>query len=112
MVSIQPKEYKELKEYWDFQRKKEYNKEKVMKMCESFGGRLYDQFGPIPLQEVKDTIWSKIPQSEYEDPPEEWIPEDPNYRLWWETGDLDSSKLSKKAQDIIKGSLTKSKNSI
>ena len=32
MVSIQPKDYKELKEYWDFQRKKEYNKEKVMKM--------------------------------------------------------------------------------
>ena len=53
------------------------------------------------IQEVKDTIWSKIPQSEYEDPPEEWIPEDPNYRLWHETGDI-----------TIKGSLTKSKNSI
>ena len=112
MMAISEQSYKELKEYWDFQRKKEYNKEKVMKMCESFGGRLYDQFGTIPLQEVKDTIWTKIPQSEYEDPPEEWIPEDPNYRLWWETGDLDTSKLSKKAQEVIKGSLTKSKNSI
>ena len=101
MMAIPEKEYIELKEYWDFQRKKEYNKEKVMKMCESFGGRLYDQFGPIPLQEVKDTIWSKIPQSEYEDPPEEWIPEDPNYRLWHETGEL-----------ATKGSLTKKENSI
>ena len=82
MMAIPEKEYIELKEYWDFQRKKEYNKEKVIKMCESFGGRLYDQFGQVPLQEIKDTIWTRIPQSEYEEPPKDWVPEDPTYRLW------------------------------
>jgi hypothetical protein len=84
MMAIPEKEYIELKEYWDFQRKKEYNKEKVIKMCESFGGRLYDQFGQVPLQDIKDTIWTKIPQSEYEEPPKNWIPENPKYRLWSE----------------------------
>jgi len=82
MMAIPEKEYYELKEYWDFQRKKEYNKEKVIKMCDSFGGKLYDQFGQVPLQEIKDTIWTRIPQSEYEEPPSDWVPEDPKYRLW------------------------------
>tara|TARA_R100001480_G_scaffold53804_1_gene66995 strand:+ start:362 stop:538 length:177 start_codon:yes stop_codon:yes gene_type:complete len=51
-------------------------------MCDSFGGKLYDQFGQVPLQEIKDTIWTRIPQSEYEEPPSDWVPEDPKYRLW------------------------------
>ena len=81
-MAIPEKEYYDLKEYWDFQRKKEYNREKVIKMCDSFGGKLYDQFGQVPLQEIKDTIWTRIPQSEYEEPPSDWVPEDPKYRLW------------------------------
>ena len=35
MMAIPEKEYINLKEYWDFQRKKEYNKEKVIKIIEA-----------------------------------------------------------------------------
>ena len=87
-MAIQQDEYLKLKDYYDFQRKKEYNKEKVMKMCEQMGGKLYDEYGQVPLQVVKDTIWTRIPQEEYEEPPKDWIPEDPNYRLWNEEGSL------------------------
>ena len=27
-------------------------------------------------------LWTKIPQSEYEDPPKWWVPENEKYRLW------------------------------
>ena len=47
MMAIQPKEYEELKEYWDFQRKKEYNKVKVFEMFKS---------GVSPLSEEMETI--------------------------------------------------------
>ena len=43
-MAISEKEYNELKEYWDFQRKKEYNKEKYLKMCDKFSGRFYNDF--------------------------------------------------------------------
>ena len=35
---ITNKSYKDLKEYWDFQRKKEYNREMVFGMADQFEG--------------------------------------------------------------------------
>jgi hypothetical protein len=31
---------------------------------------------------MKQMLWTKIPQSEYEDPPKWWVPENEKYRLW------------------------------
>ena len=84
MMAIQEKEYKELKEYWDFQRKKEYNKEKVYNMADKFEGRIFSEFGPVSTSDMKETIWARIPMEEYEEPPKNWIPADENYRLWYE----------------------------
>ena len=67
-MAIQQKEYIDLKEYWDFQRKKEYNKERVFAMADKFEGRAFTEFGPVNIEEMKQMLWTKIPQSEYEDP--------------------------------------------
>ena len=81
-MAIQPKEYEELKEYWDFQRKKEYNKERIFAMADKFEGRAFTEFGTVNIEEMKQMLWTKIPQSEYEDPPKWWVPENEKYRLW------------------------------
>ena len=51
-MAIQEKEYIHLKEYWDFQRKLEYNKEQVYKMADNFSGRMYSEFGPVNIDKV------------------------------------------------------------
>ena len=51
---ITNKSYKDLKEYWDFQRKKEYNREMVFNMAESFEGRVYNDFGMVNLEDMKN----------------------------------------------------------
>ena len=83
-MAIQEKDYKDLKEYWDYQRKIEYNKECVYKMAEKFEGRAYNDFGPIHIDDVKTMLWDKIKSTEYEDPPKSWIPRDPKFRFEWE----------------------------
>ena len=82
MMAISEKSYNELKEYWDFQRKKEYKKEKIFEMAERFQGRIFSDFGPVSIEDMKQTLWTKIPMEEYEEPPNGWVPQDPNYRLW------------------------------
>ena len=81
-MAISEKEYNELKPYWDFQRKKEYNKERIFAMADKFEGRAFTEFGPVNIEEMKQMLWTKIPQSEYEDPPKWWVPENEKYRLW------------------------------
>ena len=100
MMAIQPKEYNALKEYWDYQRKVQYNKEQIFAMAKRFEGRTYNDFGPVHIDEVKTMLWNKIQPQEYEDPPEDWVPEDPKYRLWHED-QLDSTKLSPKARKVV-----------
>ena len=41
-MAISKKSYEELKEYWDYQRKIEYNKEMVYFMADKFKGRVYN----------------------------------------------------------------------
>ena len=79
---ITKEQYKDLKEYWDYQRKIAYNKEMVFMMADNFEGRVYNDFGMIHIDNVKTILWDKIPPSEYEDPPRGWIPKDPKFRLW------------------------------
>src|SRR5210317_715587 len=82
MTMIQPQEYKDLKEYWDYQRKVEYNREQVFKMADSFENRVYHEYGPVNSDEMKQMLWSRVPTSEYETPPAGWVPENEDYRLW------------------------------
>ena len=43
-MAISQKDYNNLKEYWDYQRKIEYNKEKIYMMAERFEGRAFNDF--------------------------------------------------------------------
>ena len=65
-MAIQEKDYKDLKEYWDYQRKIQYNKECVYRMAEKFEGRAYNDFGPIHIDDVKTMLWDKIKSDEYD----------------------------------------------
>ena len=50
MMAITKQSYKDLKEYWDYQRKVEYNKEVVHYMADKFEGRVYNDFGMVLIQ--------------------------------------------------------------
>jgi len=84
MMTIQPKDYNSKKEYWDYQRKVEYNREQVNMMSEKFEGRVYSDLGMLNTDEIKNKLWNKIDPAEYEDPPKDWVPKDPKFKLWHE----------------------------
>ena len=86
-MAIQQQEYIDLKEYWDFQRKKEYNKERIFAMADKFEGRAFTEFGPVNIEEMKQMLWTKIPQSEYEDP-KWWVQKTKNIDYGMKNGHL------------------------
>ena len=47
MMAIQQQEYIDLKEYWDFQRKKEYNKERIFKDVQINLKVAFTEFGQV-----------------------------------------------------------------
>ena len=83
-MAITKESYKDLKAYWDYQRKVEYNREVVHKMAEHFEGRVYNEMGMIDINEMKSVLWTKVKSQDYDEPKKGWVPEDPNYRFDWE----------------------------
>ena len=81
---ITKESYKDLKEYWDYQRKIAYNKEMVFMMADNFEGRVYNDFGMVSIDEMKDLLWLRVKPEDYEEPRKGWVPEDPKYRFEWE----------------------------
>ena len=53
-MSITKQSYTDLKEYWDFQRKIEYNKERLRALTKEMEGRVYSQFGMLNEKELFD----------------------------------------------------------
>ena len=65
-MAVSKEEYKKLKEYFDFQRKVEYNKEKLRKAVE------------VMLDEpdiLLNDIWGKMKEEEMVDAPKGWVPQ-------------------------------------
>ena len=81
---ITKKQYKDLKEYWDYQRKIAYNKEMVFMMADNFEGRVYNDFGMVNLDDMKDLLWTRVRPEDYEEPRKGWVPEDSKLRFEWE----------------------------
>ena len=81
---ITKESYKDLKEYWDYQRKIAYNKEMVFMMADNFEGRVYNDFGMVSLNDMKDLLWTRVRPEDYEEPRKGWVPEDPKLRFEWE----------------------------
>ena len=84
MMAITKQSYKNLKEYWDYQRKVQYNKEVVYRMADRFEGRVYNDFGMVDLNEMKNLLWTRVKSEDYEEPRKGWVPEDPKLRFEWE----------------------------
>jgi len=81
---ITKEQYKDLKEYWDYQRKIAYNKEMVFMMANNFEGRVYNDFGMVNIDDMKNLLWTRVRPEDYEEPRKGWVPEDPKLRFEWE----------------------------
>jgi hypothetical protein len=85
MPLISKLEYDNLKEYWDYQRKIQYNRERVQQIAEQYDGRIaMPEFGMLGEKEIFDIMWNKVKSSDYDDPPKDWIPNDDSLRFEWE----------------------------
>lgn len=81
---ISKEDYKDLKEYYDYQRKVAYNKEVVLNMAEKFEGRVYNDMGMVNMNEMKDLLWTRVKPKDYEEPRKGWVPQDEKLRFDWE----------------------------
>jgi hypothetical protein len=81
-MPISPEQYTDMKEYWDYQRKVEYNREQIEKMAMEFESRMYSDSDAISIEEFKSKLWSKIDTADYDDPPKNWVPKNEYYRFW------------------------------
>ena len=68
------KEYERLKEYYDFQRKKEYNREQLRDAIEEVEKR-------IGFSMSFDEMWSRLDEKDYQEAPNNWVPKDPAWRI-------------------------------
>mgnify|MGYP003997253263 FL=1 len=71
-MAVSKEEYKKLKEYFDFQRKGEYNKEKLRKAVE------------VMLDEPEilfNDIWGKMKEEEMVDVPKGWVPQNDKLKI-------------------------------
>ena len=71
-MSIPKKKYIELKAMYDFQRKVQYNKEKLRAAVE------------VMLEQpdlLFNDIWSKIKEEEMQEAPKDWIPKDDKLKI-------------------------------
>ena len=71
-MAVSKEEYKKLKEYFDFQRKVEYNKEKLRKAVE------------VMLDEPEilfNDIWSRMKEDEMIEAPKDWVPQDDKLKI-------------------------------
>ena len=80
-MPISEKDYYDLKEYWDFQRIREYNYEKLCEVCNNISNNFVFSNGKHG-DELVEHLWNKIDPSEFEKPPKDWVPKDKKLRLW------------------------------
>ena len=71
-MPISKEKYLELKPLYDFQRKKEYNKEKLQKAIEV----VFEN--PEVLMEE---IWSKMQEQDMVEVPNDWVPKDDSLKI-------------------------------
>ena len=90
---ISENEYNALKEYYDHQRLREYNKERVYDQVQEFLDRVEKmtkeegESNPLEhtLDEMVEKIWENTEEKDWHFPvPESWVPRDPKWRLWRE----------------------------
>ena len=71
-MPIPKKKYKELKAMYDFQRKVEYNKEKLRKAV---------NFMLDDPEALFQDIWGKMKEEEMIEAPKDWVPQDDKLKI-------------------------------
>jgi|TARA_R110000765_G_scaffold44202_1_gene91803 DNA relaxase NicK len=71
-MTIPKQKYKELKPMYDFQRKVEYNKEKLRKAV---------NFMLDDPEALFQDIWGKMKEEEMIEVPKDWVPENDNLKI-------------------------------
>ena len=71
-MPISKEKYLELKPMYDFQRKKQYNKEKLQKAIE-----IVFENPEVLIEE----IWSKMQEQDMVEVPKDWVPKDENLKI-------------------------------
>ena len=101
-LMITKTDYEDKKEYWDYQRLLEFNKEALKHKLLKVQGKVFTPMGELSTDDLFDDIWSKISSDELEKPFTGWIPEDVKYRFEWE-GDPNSPKQiePKKGRPVV-----------
>ncbi len=80
---ISKEDYMAQKPYWDYQRKVEYNREKVLKGCLNIikhFGETEDGF-QLEQGELFDRLWNEITPADYDEPESDWVPAKPELRI-------------------------------
>ena len=80
-MAISKQSYTDLKEYWDYQRLLEYNRELLKERLSKVNDTVYAQFGYINTDSMYDTIWNDIRPEDLETPVVGWVPKDEKYRI-------------------------------
>jgi len=95
-MAISEHSYNDLKEYWDFQRKLEYNREILKRNIQEFSPmKINPEMSHFNEDQIFDFMWARLDQDDYEDPPTEWTPKNEEYRLWNESEPLKQLQLPK-----------------
>ena len=76
-LMITREDYRELKEYWDYQRKVEYNREILRDQLEN----VHEDDPEIEIDRMFVEIWNHVEPVDYEDPPRGWIPKNAKFRV-------------------------------
>lgn len=87
-MAIAEKDYIDLKAYWDYQRKLEYNRELLRKQIVNVQNKYNFHYPEMSPDEMFTLLWGKITETDLESPPKTWIPEDEKYKLWKELNQL------------------------
>jgi len=53
-------------------------------MAEKFEGRVYNDFGMVNIDEMKNLLWTRVKSEDYEEPKRGYVPKDPKLRFEWE----------------------------
>ena len=82
-IMISREDYMAQKPYWDYQRKVEYNREKVLKGCLNIikhFGETEDGF-QLEEGELFERLWNEITPADYDEPDADWVPAKPELRI-------------------------------
>ena len=67
-LMITKTDYEDKKEYWDYQRLLEFNKEALKHKLLKVQGKVFTPMGELSTDDLFDDIWSKISSDELEKP--------------------------------------------